>query len=331
MAKGALITGITGQDGAYLSQFLLEKNYRVVGLSRKDQEPDRKRLQYLKIDEKVEIVKADLLDRKSLVAVIEKYQPDEIYHLAAQSSVGKSFVAPEETLHFNIISALNLLEVVRKVNPQIRFYHASSSEMFGRVAPEDLPVNEQTPLRPISPYAISKLAAHWITVNYREAYDLFTVSGILFNHESVLRGPHFVTKKILREAVRIKKGLAGELKLGNLNVYRDWGYAPAYVEAMWLMLQQEKPTNYLICSGEAHSLEEFGRKVFEVLNLDFERFVSIDQSLFRPLELEIIYGNNTRAKKELGWRYSLSFNSLIETLTREEMLFQEWEESLNER
>ncbi len=321
----AIITGITGQDGSYLSKFLIKKGYKVFGFIRDTSVPNLHNLEYLGINGDLELVRANLLDLSNLIRLIDSIQPDEIYNLAAQSSVGLSFEQPIWTLEFNSLSTANLLEAIRIVKPNTRFYQASSSEMFGNVKDEYLPINEKAVIHPVSPYAISKATAHWITVNYREAYGLFAVCGILFNHESVLRGKNFVTRKILDTAVRISKGLAGYLTLGNLRVFRDWGYAPEYVKAIWLMLQQEEPDDFIICSGEAHSLEEFVREVFKKLDLDFEKFVKVDKYLYRPVDLEIIYGDNLRAKEILGWRYDMTFYDLIDVLVEDEIKYLNWE------
>jgi len=309
--KNAMITGITGQDGAYLSNFLLNKGYSIIGLVRNNSRTNMKNLRYLDIDDKINFIKIDLLNLSNIVRIMEKNEIDEIYNLAAQSSVGLSFNQPIETLEFNIVSTAKLLEAIRITNPKIKFYQASSSEMFGNVNKKNLPINENFLLRPISPYGISKAASHWITVNYREAHNLFAVCGIFFNHESVLRNKNFVTKKIINTAVKISMGLADELRLGNIKVYRDWGYAPKYVEAMWLMLQKDNPDDYIISSGEVHGLEEFIVKVFEKLNLDVDKFVKIDESLYRPNDLEINYGDNSKAKNKLNWKYNMSFDQLI--------------------
>jgi GDPmannose 4,6-dehydratase len=323
--KTALITGITGQDGAYLSQLLLSKGYKVVGIARDTSEFRLRNLMYLGISDKIELHKANLQDLSNIIRILDKVKPDEIYHLAAQSSVGLSFEQPIGTLEFNIISTANLLEAVRIVNPKIRVYNSSSSEMYGKVAKKNLPVTENSVLHPVSPYSISKASAHWIAINYREAYGLYSVCGILFNHESCLRGENFVTKKILNTAVKIKNGQADELKLGNLNVYRDWGYAPEFVKAMWLMLQQNNPDDYIICSGEYSSLSDFVKKVFNELGLDEKRYVKTDKSLLRPVELEVIYGDNSKAKKNLDWNYNISFDELIKLLVRDEQKFVKWE------
>lgn len=325
MSKKALITGITGQDGPYLAKLLLSKGYEVIGLTRDTSESNTKNLRYLRIDDKIRLLEANLLDLSNVMRIVEKYEPREIYNLASQSSVRLSFEQPIGTLQFNIISTANLLEAVRIVNPKIKFYQASSSEMFGRVEKKNLPIDEGFVFHPVSPYGISKAAAHWTAINYREAYGIFTVCGILFNHESVLRGKNFVTKKIINTAIKIKTGSANKLALGDLKISRDWGYAPKYVEAMYLMLQQDKPIDCIICSGEVHSLEDFVRKVFLRLNLDFDKFVAIDKSLYRPVDLEIIYGDNSKAKKVLGWQYNMRFDDLIDSLIKDEIDYINWE------
>lgn len=321
-----MITGITGQDGAYLTKFLLTKGYNIIGLLRNNKESDLKNLEYLGLTDNVRFIKTDLSILSSIIKILETINNiDEIYNLAAQSSVALSFDKPTETINFNIISTTNLLEAIRLTNPKIKFYQASSSEMFGNVDKNNLPINKNTAFHPISPYGISKAASHWITVNYREAYNIFAVCGICFNHESVLRSKYFVTKKIINTAVKISMGLDKELKLGNLNVYRDWGYVPKYVEAMWLMLQQDIPKDYIISSGEVHSLEEFVKKVFEKLNLNFKKFLKIDNKLYRLIDLEINYGDNSKAKNELKWEYNISFEQLISQLVDDEIQYFKWE------
>jgi GDPmannose 4,6-dehydratase len=323
--KTALITGITGQDGPYLSEWLLSKNYRVVGFAPDTSEFQMRNLKYLNLLDRVELFTANLLDLSNIIRIIEKVKPHEIYHLAAQSSVGLSFDQPIGTLEFNIISTANLLEAIRIINPKIRFYNASSSEMYGNVKESQLPVTEESVLHPVSPYAISKASAHWITINYREAYGLYSTCGILFNHESVLRGKNFVTKKILDTAIKIKQGKESELVLGNISISRDWGYAPEFIKAMWLMLQQEKPDDFVICSGEHHSLEIFARTVFEKLDLDYDKHVKTDKKHLRPVDLKIIYGDNSKAKKVLNWKYDHTLNGLIEKLIEDEYKYLEWE------
>jgi len=323
--KNAIITGITGQDGTYLANFLLNKGYSIIGLVRNNSRTNMRNLRYLDIDDKINFIKIDLLNISNIVRIVEKNEIDEIYNLAAQSSVGLSFSQPIETLEFNIVSTAKLLEAMRVTNPKIKFYQASSSEMFGNVKKENLPINESFSLHPLSPYGVSKAASHWITINYREAYDLFAVCGIFFNHESVLRNKNFVTKKIINTAVKISLGLADELRLGNMKIYRDWGYAPKYVEAMWLMLQQDDLDDYIISSGEVHSLEEFVVKAFEKLNLNVDKFVKIDESLYRPNDLEINYGDNSKAKNKLNWNYYMNFDQLICKLVDDEIEFIKWE------
>lgn len=308
-----------------MAKLLVEKGYSVVGITRDTGEPNLERLHYLGVRDKVVIDGASLNDFSNVIKLIEQYRPDEVYHLAAQSFVSRSFKQPIGTIQFNIISTANLLEAIRMVDVNIRFYQASSSEMYGLVPKENLPVTEETPLHPVSPYAISKASAHWLTVNYREAYGLFAACGILFNHESALRSKGFVTKKIITTALKIKSGEEDRLKLGNLKVSRDWGYAPKYVENMWLMLNQDEPDDFTVCSGEAHSLEEFVFKVFEKLELDQEKCLETSQALFRPLDIEIIYGSVDKTKEKLGWSFDMSFDELIERLLADERKFMAWQ------
>lgn len=322
--KTAIITGITGQDGAYLSKFLLEKNYRIVGVTRNRQVCNLNGLGFLGIENDVELVEANFSDLSNIIRLLEKYKPNEFYNLAAQSSVGLSFEQPIGTLEYNIISVANILEAIRIINKGIKIYQSSSSEMYGNVDKKKLPIDENFIIHPASPYAISKAAAHWIAVNYREAYDLFVSSGILFNHESVLRRYNFVTKKIIFSAVKIKRNELDVMKVGNTSVMRDWGYAPEYIKVMWKMLNVPEPGDYVICSGEAHTLQEFIEKVFTQLNLDSKNCVQLDKELFRPMELEIIYGNPSKAKKELKWKYNLSFDDLIQKLIEDEIKYREW-------
>ena len=323
--KTAMITGITGQDGAYLTKFLLTKGYNIIGLLRNNKEADLKNLEYLRLNDNVRFIKTDLLNLSNIIKILETIDIDEIYNLAAQSSVASSFDRPIETINFNIISTANLIEAIRITNPKIKFYQASSSEMFGNVDKKNLPINKNIAFEPVSPYGISKAASHWITVNYRKAYNIFAVCGICFNHESVLRKKYFVTKKIINTAVKISMGLDKELKLGNLNVYRDWGYAPKYVEAMWLMLQQDVPYDYVISSGEAHSLKEFVKNVFEKLDVDTKKYVKIDKEFCRPIDIQINYGDNSEAKNKLKWNYNISFKQLIDKLVEDEIQYINWE------
>lgn len=315
--KVALITGITGQDGSLLSQFLLEKEYEVYGLVRDDTHPNLFNLKYLNIINHVKLIKANLLDLSFITRTISDLQPDEVYNLAAQSSVGLSFKLPTWTIEFNIKSTSILLDAIRNTNSGSKFYQASSSEMFGNVIEKDLPITEETILHPVSPYGISKAASHWIAVNYRETYGLFVCCGILFNHESVLRGPNFVTSKIINSAIRISEGHHNILELGNINIYRDWGYAPDFVKGMWLMLQNDTAGDYILCSGEVHSLKGFAEEVFSILNLDINKYLKINNELYRPLELKKIYGDNSKARNVLGWKYDISFQDLIINLIKD--------------
>tara|TARA_B100000809_G_scaffold201247_1_gene201795 strand:+ start:133 stop:1122 length:990 start_codon:yes stop_codon:yes gene_type:complete len=322
--KLAIITGISGQDGAYLAKLLLDKGYKVLGVIRPNRNRELSGLNFLEIEEKVDLKELDMLNQKAVEKLVEEYQPNEFYNLAAQSSVGVSFKKPVATFEFNTISVINILEAIRLKSPETKYYQASSSEMFGNIGVENLPLKESVLFNPASPYGISKASAHWITVNYREAYGIKACCGILFNHESCLRGENFVIKKIIRTALEIKSGKTDVLELGNLTVQRDWGYAPKFVEAMWLMLQQDDFKEYLICSGEVTSLRNIAENVFEKLELDFDKHVKVEQSLMRNVELDIIYGNNSKAKKELGWDYDLSLNELIDTLIKDEKEYMEW-------
>jgi GDPmannose 4,6-dehydratase len=322
--KTAIITGITGQDGAYLSKFLIEKNYRVIGITRNLQVGNLNGLNFLGLANDIELTEANVFDLSNIIRLLEKYKPEEFYNLAAQSSVGLSFDQPIGTLEFNIISVANILEAIRIINKDIRFYQSSSSEMYGNVEKSTLPIDENFIIHPASPYAISKAAAHWISINYREAYNLFISSGILFNHESVLRRHNFVTKKIISSALKIKRNELDVLKVGNTSIMRDWGYAPEYVKVMWQMLNVPSAGDYIICTGEAHTLKDFIDKVFIKLDLDPSRFVQYDPKLFRPVELEIIFGNADKAKSKLNWDYNLSFDNLIEKLIEDEIKYREW-------
>lgn len=328
--KTAIISGITGQDGAYLAKLLLDKNYKVVGIIRNKQQKLSVGLIFLGIEKKVELVEVDLLDKTGVEKLIQQYKPDEFYNLAAQSSVGLSFQHPLETFSFNTSSVINILEAIRKFSMHTKYYQASSSEMFGNIGVENLPLKETVLFHPVSPYGISKASAHWITVNYREAYGLKACCGILFNHESCLRGENFVIKKIIRTALEIKNNKTDELNLGNLSVQRDWGYAPKFVEAMWLMLQQDNFNEYLICSGTVTSLENIVKIIFNKLDLDFDKYVKIDKKLLRNLELDIIYGDNSKAKQELGWIYSYTSNQLIEQLLEDEKAYLNFKSKFNQ-
>ena len=307
MTKRALITGITGQDGAYLARFLLEKGYEVHGVVRRASTETFERIQDIR--EQVQLHQADLLDQLSLVRAIELSEPDELYNLAAQSFVPTSFEQPLLTGEFTALGVTRLLEAVRQVDRGIRFYQASSSEMFGQVQEE--PQNERTPFWPRSPYGVAKVYAHWITVNYRESYDLFACSGILFNHESPLRGKEFVTRKITDAVARIKLGLRPQLTLGNLEAQRDWGFAGDYVQAMWLMLQQHEPDDYVIATGVKHSVREFCELAFQHVGLDWQAYVEIDPALIRPADVNTLCGDPSKARQQLGWQPQVTFPQLV--------------------
>lgn len=314
--KTAIITGVTGQDGAYLSALLVKKGYRVIGLTRNNRSINLERLSYLKVSDNVSIEECDLMDMSSIIKIIIKYQPDEIYNLAAQSSVGLSFQHPIGTINFNSLSVLNMLESIRLIKNDIRFYQASSSEMYGSVA--SLPITLKTPMHPLSPYAISKATASWSVTNYRESYGVYACNGVLFNHESYLRGSNFFVKKVVSECVRHRYDKKWKLTVGNIDIKRDFGYSPKYVEAMYLMLQQDKPKDYTICSGVSISLRSIIEYVFSVFNISQDRLI-IDQDLFRPSEIQDIYGDNTLAKTELGWDYAINFYDILDLLIKEEL------------
>jgi GDPmannose 4,6-dehydratase len=313
--KTALITGITGQDGSYLAELLLAEGYRVVGMTRRSSTDVHERINHL-VD-RIEIVSGDLLDQSSMTNVLASVRPDEVYNLAAQSFVPTSWTQPVLTGEFTALGVTRLLEAVRTVDPMIRFYQASSSEMFGKVV--ETPQSESTPFYPRSPYGVAKVYGHWITVNYRESYDLFAVSGILFNHESPRRGLEFVTRKISDGAARIKLGLAKQLALGNLDARRDWGYAGDYVRAMWLMLQQPAPDDYVIATGRTHSVRDFVKLAFAALDLDYERYVVQDQRYMRPAEVDLLIGDPSKARAKLGWAPQTTFEQLVETMVRADL------------
>lgn len=311
--KKALIVGVSGQDGSLLADFLLKKGYRVYGTSRDAQISKFSNLKILGIEDKIILESMVLTDFRSVLQVLDKVKPDELYNLAGQSSVGLSFQQPMETLESISTGTLNLLEVIRFSKLPVRFYNAGSSECFGDSGKEG--ANENTPFRPRSPYAVAKAAAFWEVANYRESYGLFACSGILFNHESVLRPERFVTRKIVSTALKIAAGQKISLELGNVDIWRDWGYAPEYVEAMWLMLQQEEPDDYVIATGESHSLKEFIDGVFSALSLDWRDHVKINNELFRPSDLKFSYANPGRAKKKMGWQAKTTFLDLVKILT----------------
>ena len=305
--KTAIITGITGQDGSYLAELLLEKGYRVCGMVRRSSTENFSRIEHIR--GRIELRQADLHDQMSLFRLLEIVQPDEVYNLAAMSFVPTSFDQPELTADVTAVGVTRLLEAVRQVCPQAHFYQASSSEMFGKV--HETPQRESTPFHPRSPYGVAKAYGHYITVNYRESYGLFACSGILFNHESERRGLEFVTRKITDGAARIKAGLATELRLGNLQARRDWGFAGDYVRAMWLMLQQDEPDDYVVGSGETHSVEEFVRIAFDRLGLDWRRYIVIDPKFYRPAEVDLLLSDPTKARTQLGWQPDVTFEALV--------------------
>ena len=303
----ALVTGVTGQDGSYLAEFLLEKGYTVIGMVRRTSTINFERIAH--IQDKIEIVQGDLLDQMSLIEILQQYHPSEIYNLAAQSFVPTSFNQPVLTGEFTALGVTRMLEAIRLVDPKIRFYQASSSEMFGKVV--EVPQRESTPFYPRSPYGVAKVYGHWITVNYRESYNLFGCSGILFNHESPRRGLEFVTHKITHAAARIKLGQLKELRLGNLEARRDWGYAGDYVRAMWLMLQQDAPDDYVVATGETHSVQEFVEETFGYLDLDWRQYVVQDPKFYRPAEVDLLVGDPSKAGHVLQWEPNVDFRGLV--------------------
>jgi GDPmannose 4,6-dehydratase len=313
--KRALITGITGQDGSYLAEQLLEKGYQVIGMVRRSSIINFERIKH--IQEDIELASGDLLDQASLIDILENHRPDEVYNLAAQSYVQTSWVQPVFTGEVTALGVTRLLDAIRLVDPGIRFYQASTSEMFGKV--QSVPQNETTSFFPRSPYGVAKVYGHWITVNYRESYDLFAVSGICFNHESPRRGHEFVTRKIARGAARIKRGLQNELRLGNLDAQRDWGYAPDFTRGMWLMLQQDTPQDYVLATGHTHTVERFVQLAFEAVGLDYHAYVVQDPRYMRPAEVDQLVGDSSKALKILGWHASTSFEELVRIMVEGEM------------
>ncbi len=308
--KTALITGITGQDGSFLAEFLLAQGYRVVGMTRRSSTDVHERIEHIVDD--ITIVSGDLLDQSSMTSIVADIRPDEIYNLAAQSFVPTSWAQPVLTGEFTALGVTRVLEAIRTVDPGIRFYQASSSEMFGKV--QAVPQSESTPFYPRSPYGVAKLYGHWITINYRESYGIFASSGILFNHESQRRGKEFVTRKISDGVARIKLGMQKELRLGNLDAQRDWGFAGDYVRAMWLMLQQERADDYVVATGRTHSVRDFVRLSFAAVDLDWEQYVIVDPRFYRPAEVDLLVGDASKAARELGWRPEVSFEQLVEQM-----------------
>ena len=303
----ALITGITGQDGSYLAEFLLEKGYHVVGTVRRSSTENFSRIEHFR--DRVQLEQADLLDQYSLLDVLQRVEPDEVYNLAAMSFVPTSWSQPVLTTEFDAVGVTRILEAIRLANSRIRFYQASSSEMFGKV--REVPQRETTPFHPRSPYGVAKVYGHFITLNYRESYDLFACSGILFNHESPRRGLEFVTRKVTDGAARVKLGMASELRLGNLDARRDWGFAGDYVKAMWLMLQQDKPDDYVVATGEQHTVQELVEVAFDHVGLNWRDYVKQDPAFLRPAEVDTLLGDSSRARSELGWKPECSFDELV--------------------
>jgi GDPmannose 4,6-dehydratase len=306
----AIITGITGQDGSYLAELLLSKGYRVIGMMRRSSVITFERIQH--IQDQIDIIQGDLHDQSSLMDLIEQYKPDEVYNLAAQSFVPTSWNQPVLTGEVTALGVTRMLEAIRLLSPKTRYYQASSSEMFGKA--HDVPQKETTPFYPRSPYGVAKVYGHWITVNYRESYELFTVSGILFNHESPRRGTEFVTRKITYGAVRIKLGLAKDLHLGNLESRRDWGFAGDYVEAMWRMIQNDQAEDFVVGTGETHSVREFCEKAFSHLGLDYREYVVQDARFIRPAEVDLLVADSTRVRQKLGWTPKVNFDGLVEMM-----------------
>jgi GDPmannose 4,6-dehydratase len=306
----AIITGITGQDGSYLAELLLSKGYHVVGMMRRSSVVTFERIQH--IQDQIDIIQGDLHDQSSLMDLIEQYKPDEVYNLAAQSFVPTSWNQPVLTGEVTALGVTRMLEAIRLLSPTSRYYQASSSEMFGKV--HEVPQNESTPFYPRSPYGVAKVYGHWITVNYRESYNLFAVSGILFNHESPRRGTEFVTRKITYGAVRIKLGLAKELRLGNLEARRDWGYAGDYVDAMWRMIQNDQPVDFVVGTGETHSVREFCEKAFSYLDMDYQDYVIQDPRFIRPAEVDLLVADSIKVRQVLGWEPKVDFDGLVEMM-----------------
>jgi len=317
--KRALITGITGQDGAYLANFLLNKGYEVYGTYRRLSTPSFWRLQYLNVFDKVDIIPADLSDTGSLIETLKISKPDEIYHLAAQSFVEASFETPVATGDVTGLSVTRILEAVRQLCPDTKFYFAATSEMFGKSGKTNRSLREEDFFHPMSPYAAAKLYGYWITKTYRDGYGIFAVNGLLFNHESPIRGLEFVTRKIANEVAKISLGLSKELRLGNLNAKRDWGYAPEYVEAMWLMLQQKESDDYVIATSEAHSVKEFVQKAFNVAGLGWQKYVKVSKRFLRPLDAPNLCGDYSKAKTKLGWSPKTKFDGLVKLMVKEEI------------
>lgn len=326
--KNALITGITGQDGAYLAKFLLDKGYEIYGTYRRLSTPNFWRLEYLDIFDKVNLIPADLSDAGSLIEALKISEPDEVYHLAAQSFVEASFETPVATGDVTGLAVTRILEAIRQNCNDVKFYFAATSEIFGKSGLiNGRPLREEDTFQPMSPYAAAKLHGYWITRTYRDGYGMFAINGILFNHESPLRGLEFVTRKVANEVAKISHGLSKELRLGNLDAKRDWGYAPEYVESMWLMLQQKEPDDYVIATSEAHSVKELVQKAFDTVKLDWQQYTKVDKRFLRPLDVPSLSGDYSKAEKKFGWKPKTKFNELIEIMVNEEA--RRWERWLN--
>ena len=315
--KRALITGITGQDGSYLAEFLLEKGYEVIGMVRRSSTINFERIEH--IQDRLTLVSGDLMDQISIIDIIKTHRPSEIYNLAAQSFVQTSWIQPVFTGEVTALGVTRVLDAIRLVDPDIRFYQASTSEMFGKV--HESPQTEQTPFYPRSPYGVAKMYGHWITVNYRESYDLFACSGICFNHESPRRGHEFVTRKIARGAARIKFGLDRDLRLGNIDSLRDWGFAPDYVRGMWLILQQTQPEDFVLATGQTHTVRRFVELAFDNLGLDYQNYLIQDPAYIRPAEVETLVGNPAKAKQKMDWMTQTSFEELVKLMVDAELSF----------
>jgi GDPmannose 4,6-dehydratase len=313
--KRALITGITGQDGSYLAEFLLEKGYEVLGMIRRSSTVNFERINH--IQERLKLISGDLLDQASMIDLLNEHRPNEVYNLAAQSFVQTSWAQPVFTGEVTALGVTRLLDAVRLVDPDIRFYQASTSEMFGKV--QEIPQTEATPFYPRSPYGVAKVYGHWITVNYRESYNLYATSGIAFNHESPRRGHEFVTRKIARAAARVKLGLERELPLGNLEAQRDWGFAPDYVEAMWLMLQQDNPEDYVLATGRTHTVGRFAELAFEAVGLNYRDYVVQDPRFMRPADVDLLVGDPGKAKRQLNWGATTTFEELVGIMVEAEL------------
>ncbi len=315
MAKRALITGITGQDGSYLAEFLLERDYEVIGMVRRSSTEGLERITH--IEDRIKLVGGDLLDEGSMITMLVDEKPDEVYNLAAQSFVQTSFSQPVLTAKTTAVGVTRMLDAIRFANPEIRFYQASSSEMFGKVL--EVPQRETTPFYPRSPYGVAKVYGHWITVNYRESYDLHASSGILFNHESPRRGLEFVTRKVTYAVARIKAGLQDQLALGNLDAQRDWGFAADYVDAMWRMVQADTPDDYVIATGETHSVRELCEVAFNAVGLNMEDHVVLDEQFLRPAEVDLLVGDPSKAEEKLGWERNVGFRQLVEMMVESDL------------